>query len=393
MNFSLSDEQKILQTSVREFCARSILPHAARWDEEERFPAEIIPSMGELGLLGMQIPETYGGAGMKFSDYVVAMEEVAAADASVGLTMASHNSLGTGHIYLAGNEEQRRKYLPRLASGQVLGAWGLTEPGSGSDAGAARTRAVRQEVVGADGKVQVQWILTGTKTFITQGSVAGIYVILASTSPEKQQKGLTAFVIERGTPGFRSGKRIEKMGLHASDTTELILEDVVVPDEQRLGAIDGGFFDTLKILDKGRIGIAAWALGIGRAALQAATTYAKQRVQFGRPISDFQGVQMMLADMATDLEASRLLVQRGAWMQDQGLRTTRESSVAKLWSARASMRICNAAVQIHGGYGYTREFPVERYLRDAKLGEIGEGTNEVQRMVIARELLREHGAA
>jgi alkylation response protein AidB-like acyl-CoA dehydrogenase len=382
MNFDLSEDQQVLQKAVRDFCAHHVVPNAAAWDTQERFPSEVIAPMAELGLFGMQIAEAYGGAGMKFHDYVIALEEVAAADGSLGLTMASHNSLCTGHINLAANEQQKKKYLPPLASGKVLGAWGLTEPGSGSDAGAARTRAVRRETGG-----RVEWVLNGTKTFITQGSVAGIYVVLASTSPEKRQKGLTAFVIEKGTPGFRAGKRIEKMGLHASDTTELVLEEVVLPDEQRLGEIDCGFFDTLKILDRGRIGIGAWALGIGQAAFAAAMTYAKQRVQFGKPIAEFQAVQQMIADMATELEAARLLVWRAAWLQDQKQRTTRESSIAKYYAGRAAMRACNSALQIHGGYGYTREFPVERYLRDCKLAEIGEGTNEVQKLVIARELL------
>ena len=384
MNFELSEEQKILQQSVREFCARAIIPHAARWDREEHFPHEIIPTMGEMGLLGMQIPETYGGAGMKFTDYVVALEEVARADASVGLTMASHNSLCTGHIYLAGTEEQRRKYLPRLARGTALGGWGLTEPGSGSDAAAARSRAVRD----GDG-----WRLSGTKTFITQGSVGEIFVIVASTEPALMQKGLTAFIVERGMPGFRTGKRIEKMGLHASDTTELIFEDVKLPDTQRLGDVNQGFFDTLKILDKGRVGIGSWAVGIGRAAFEAARKYAKERVQFDKPIAEFQAIQHMLADMATELDAARLLVWRAALMQDKQQRTTKESSIAKYYAARATMRACTNAIQIHGGYGYSREFEVERYLRDAKLGEIGEGTNEVQKMVIARELLKEWAAA
>ena len=379
INLELSDEQRVLQSSVREMCERLIIPNARRWDQEEHFPQEIIPALGEMGLLGMVIPEAYGGAGMKLEDYVIALEEVARADASVGLTMASHNSLCSGHIFLAGTEAQKKKYLPPLASGRVLGGWGLTEPGAGSDASASRTRAVRK----GD-----RWIINGTKTFITQGSVGGTYVVIASTSPEKKAKGLTAFIIERGMPGFRTGKRIEKMGLHASDTTELILEDVEVSDEQRLGELDRGFFDTLKILDKGRIGIGAWAVGIGRAAFEAARRYAKERVQFDRPIGDFQAIQHMLADMATELDAARLLVWRAAWMADEGRQTTLESSVAKYFAARATMRACNSAVQIHGGYGYTREFDVERYLRDAKLGEIGEGTNEVQKMVIARELLR-----
>jgi alkylation response protein AidB-like acyl-CoA dehydrogenase len=383
MNFDLTEDQQVLQKTVRDFCARSIVPHAAKWDEEARFPVEVIAPMAELGLLGMHVPEAYGGAGMKLHDYVIALEEVACADGSIGLTMASHNSLCSGHILLAGNEAQKKKYLPRLATGQALGAWGLTEPGSGSDAGAARTRAVRRPTG--------EWVLNGSKTFITQGSVAEIYVILASTTPEKLQKGLSAFVVEKGTPGFRSGKHIEKMGLRASDTTELILEDVVVPDDQRLGDVDHGFFDTLKILDRGRIGIGAWAVGIGRAAFEAARDYAKQRVQFGHPIAHFQAVQHMLADMATELDAARLLVWRAAWLQDGKRGTTKESAIAKYYAARAAMRACNNAVQIHGGYGYTREFPVERYLRDAKLAEIGEGTNEVQKMVIAREILKELG--
>jgi alkylation response protein AidB-like acyl-CoA dehydrogenase len=390
IDFELSEDQRVLQASVREMCERLIIPNARRWDAEEKFPHEIVAPMGEMGLLGMQIPEAYGGAGMKFHDYVIALEEVARADASIGLTMASHNSLCTGHIYLAANEAQKQKYLPRLASGKALGAWGLTEPGSGSDAGAARTRAVRKSGTGG---ASDKWVISGTKTFITQGSVAEIYVVLASTSPDKKAKGLTAFIIERGTPGFRTGKRIEKMGLHASDTTELVLEEVEVGDEQRLGEIDQGFFDTLKILDKGRIGIGAWSIGIGRAAFEAARRYAKERVQFEKPIAEFQAIQHMLADMATELDAARLLVWRAAWMQDQKRKTTAESSIAKYYAARATMRACNAAVQIHGGYGYTREFDVERYLRDAKLAEIGEGTNEVQKMVIARELLRQAAEA
>ena len=384
IDFELTDDQRVLQKSVRELCDRLIVPNAKSWDEEERFPHEVIKPMGEMGLFGMQVPEKYGGAGMKFHDYVIALEEVARADASVGLTMASHNSLGTGHILLAGNEAQKQKYLRKLATAEVLGGWGLTEPGSGSDAGAARTRAVRQ----AQGDGADKWVINGTKTFITQGSVGGVFVVMASTSPEKKAKGLTAFIVERGMPGFRTGKKIHKMGLRASDTTELILEDVTVGDEQRLGDIDNGFFDTLKVLDKGRIGIGAWSVGIGRAAFEASRRYAKERVQFGKALGEFQAIQHMLADMATELDAARLLVWRAAWMQDQGQRTTEESSIAKYYAARATVRACNAAVQIHGGYGYTREFDVERYLRDAKLAEIGEGTNEVQKMVIARELLR-----
>jgi alkylation response protein AidB-like acyl-CoA dehydrogenase len=378
MNFDLTEDQKILQRTVRDFCAREIIPFARKWDEDERFPIEIVPKMAELGLLGMCHPEEYGGSGMSMSDYIVAMEEIARADGSVALFVASHNSLGGGHISLAGNHSQKQKWLPRLSRGEILGAWGLTEPGSGSDAAAARTTAVRR----GEG-----WVLNGTKTFITQGSIAGVYVILASTSPEKKQHGLTAFIVERERKGIRAGRHIEKMGMRASDTSEVILEECEIPDENRLGDLDAGFRDTLQILDRGRIGIAALALGLGRGALEESRRYAGERTQFGSPIAEFQAIQFMLADMATELDASRLLIRRAAAMRDRGLRHTRESSIAKLYTAQAAMRACNSAIQIHGGYGYTREFPVERYLRDCKLCEIGEGTNEVQRLVIAREIL------
>jgi alkylation response protein AidB-like acyl-CoA dehydrogenase len=378
MNFDLTAEQQQLVDTIRDFCAKEIAPRARAWDDEERFPTEIVPRLAELGLLGLSAEEEYGGAGMSMLEYTLVIEELARADGSICLTVASHNSLCTGHIRLAGSPEQRRRWVPRLARGETLGAWGLTEPGSGSDAAAARTTAVRR----GSG-----WVLNGTKTFITQGSVAGIYVVLASTSPEKKQKGLSAFVLERGMPGFRPGRKLEKMGLRASDTTELILEDVEVPDENRLGPVDSGFADTLKILERGRIGIASMAVGLGRGALEEAVKYAKQRVQFGVPLADHQAIQMMLADMKTQLDAARLLVRRAAWKADQGERTPVESSTAKLYAAQAAMRACDAAIQIHGGYGYTREFPVERYLRDCKLTEIGEGTNEVQRMILARHFL------
>ena len=387
MNFELSQEQKILQKSVRDFCAREIIPKAAAWNEEGKFPHEIIAPLAELGVLGIQIPERYGGTGMGMLDLAVAVEEIARADASVGLTVASHNLLCMDHIYLAGNEEQRHKYLPRLSTGKSLGAWCLTEPDSGSDAGAARTRAIRRE-----GQHGAEWVLNGGKSFITQGSVAEVYVVLASTTPARKQKGLTAFILEKGMPGLRPGRLVQKMGLWASDTADVVIEEVVVPDAQRLGQLDSGFFDTGKVLDRGRIGIGAWAVGIGRAAFEAARTYALQRVQFGKPISDFQAIRTMLADMATELDAARLLVWRAALLQDSGQRSTRESSVAKYYASQAAVRACDSAVQIHGGYGYTREFPVERYLRDVKLAEIGEGTTEIQRLVIAREVLKAAGA-
>ena len=381
IRFDHADEERILRDTVRSFARSEIAPYARTWDEEERFPSELVPKLAELGLLGMTVPEAYGGAALPMQQIAIVVEELARVDGSVAITVASHNGLCTGHIALAGNEAQKQAYLPRLASGQALGAWGLTEPGSGSDAAGARTRAIR------DGD---RWIINGSKIFITQGSVGSIYVVLAVTTPEKKQRGLTAFIVERGAPGFRVGKHIEKMGLHASDTTELVFEDCAVPLENQLGELDAGFLDTVKILDKGRITIAAMALGLGWGAYEAAVAYAKDRRQFGRPLADNQAIQFMLADSLTELETGRLLIRRAAWMHDQGQRTTRESAMAKLWTAQAAMRACDRAVQIHGGYGYTREFPVERAMRDCKLCEIGEGTNEVQRMVIAREILGRH---
>jgi alkylation response protein AidB-like acyl-CoA dehydrogenase len=337
-----------------------------------------MPKLAELGLLGLRVPEELGGSAMSTMDVAILIEELCRVDGSVGLTVASHNGLCSGHILLAGSDAQKKKYLPDLASGRALGAWGLTEPSSGSDAAGAKTRAVKK----GD-----RWVINGSKTFITQGSVGSTSVVLAVTSPEKTQKGLTAFILEKGMKGFSVGKHIEKLGCHASDTCELAFVDVEVGDEQRLGEIDHGFLDTLEILDRGRIAIAAMALGLGEGALEAAVAYAKERRQFGRPIADNQAIQFMLADSKTELDAARLLIRRAAWLKDQGRRTTLESSMAKLWAAQAGMRACDRAVQIHGGYGYTREFPVERALRDCKLCEIGEGTNEVQRMVIAREML------
>ncbi len=378
ISFQETESEKILRQTVRDFALKHIAPFARKWDEEERFPLEIVPKLADLGLWGMRVPEEYGGSGMSMQESAIVVEELAKIDGSVSISVASHNALCTGHILLAGNEAQKKKYLPQLASGKALGAWGLTEPSSGSDAAGAKTRAVKKNE---------SWILNGSKTFITQGSVGSIYVILASTSPEKKQHGLTAFILERGMPGFTVSKHIEKMGLHASDTCELSFVDVEVPAQNQLGQLDHGFLDTLSILDKGRIGIAAMALGLGEGALDAARKYAKERQQFGKALSDFQAIQFMLADSATELAAGSLLIRRAAWLQDQGRRTTMESSYAKLWAAQAGMRACDRAIQIHGGYGYTREFPVERALRDCKLCEIGEGTNEVQRLVIARGLI------
>ena len=378
MNFDLPESHREIQRSVRDFCLRHVAPNARRWDEEERFPSELIPHLAELGLLGIRIPEAYGGSALDTLAYAVIVEEIAKFDGSLALTIASHNGLGTGHILRFGSEEQKQKYLPKAVTGEWLAAWALTEPGSGSDAAGMRTTAVRQ----GDG-----WVLNGTKMFITQGSVGGFCVVLASTDPSRKQKGITAFVVEHGTPGFRASKHLEKMGMRSSDTVELTFEDCYVSDEQRVGELNQGFIDTLGILDRGRVSIGALALGLGEGALDAAVKYAKDRQQFGKAISEFQAIQWMIADSRTELDAARLLVYRAAVMADSGARYSLEASTAKLFASEVGSRVCNRSLQIHGGYGYTREFPVERHLRDAKLCEIGEGTSEVQRMIIARHVL------
>ncbi|MBW2461046.1 MAG: acyl-CoA dehydrogenase family protein [Deltaproteobacteria bacterium] len=379
MDFTLSELHQTVRDTARSFATKEVAPHARKWDEEERFPKEIIPKLGELGFLGVRVPEEYGGAGLDTLSYSLVVEEIARADGSLALTVASHNGLGTSHLMTFGNEDLKKRYLPKLATGEWLGAWALTEPGSGSDAAGLTTRAVR------DGD---DWVINGTKIFITQGSVGGVCVVLALTSPEKKQKGITAFAVEMGTPGFTASKHMEKMGCRSSDTVELSFEDVRVADSQRIGEVDHGFLDTLQILDRGRVSIASMALGLGEGALTAALSYAKDRQQFGKPLAEFQAIQWMIADARTELDAARLLTWRAAVLADTGKRYSREASMAKLYASEAASRACNSSLQIHGGYGYTREFPVERHLRDAKLCEIGEGTSEVQRMVISRDLLR-----
>jgi alkylation response protein AidB-like acyl-CoA dehydrogenase len=333
-----------------------------------------------MGLLGIRIPDEYGGSGMDMTAYAICVEEIARVDGSLALTVASHNGLGTGHVLIFGSEEQKKRYLPKAAKGEWLAAWALTEPGSGSDSAGLRTTARRD----GDG-----WVLNGTKMFITQGSVGGFCVVLARSNPDvPKQKGITAFIVEHGTKGFSASKHLEKLGCRSSDTVELTLEDVRLSDSQRLGEVDRGFADTMQILDRGRISIAAMALGLGRGALDMAVRYAKDRKQFGKPIAEFQAIQWMLADSKTELDAAALLTARAAWLADQGKRHTTEASMAKLFASEAASRACNRSLQVHGGYGYTREFNVERHLRDAKLCEIGEGTSEVQRTVIAKHLLR-----
>ncbi len=379
--FVLTEEQEHLRREIREFAAREIAPNVAAWDESSEFPIACIKKLGAMGLLGVIVPPEYGGAGLGYVDYALAIEELSAVDGSIGLTMAAHNSLGTNHIYLAGNEEQRKKYLPRLAAGEWLAAWALTESGSGSDAGGARTSAVKK----GD-----RYVLNGNKTFITNGRYADVTVVIAVTDKSKSTHGLSAFVVEKGTKGFRAGKKENKLGLRASDTSELVFEDCEIPAENLVGAEGEGFVDAMRVLDGGRISIAALSLGIGRGALDAALKYVKERRQFGKAIAEFQGIQWKLADMATELDAARLLTQRAAVLKDAGRKVTRESSMAKLFASEVAVHICNEAVQLFGGYGFIKDYPVEKFYRDVKLCTIGEGTSEIQRMVIAREILKVH---
>jgi alkylation response protein AidB-like acyl-CoA dehydrogenase len=378
LDFSLSDEQQLLKKTVRDFAETELRPHLREWDEKQEFPRAVFTKLGELGLMGVTWPAEFGGSALGTVDWTIVMEELARVDAGVALSVAAHNSLCSGHIYLAGSEAQRRKYLTPLARGEKVGCWGLTENSAGSDAGGTRTVAVRD---GSD------WVLNGSKTFITNGRVADTAVVMAVTDRSRGKKGISAFVVERGTPGFRAGKKEDKLGVRSSDTSELVFEDCRSPAENLLGREGHGFVDTLRILDRGRIGIAAWAVGLAQASLEAAMSYAKERKQFGLAIAEFQAVQFKVADMATRVEAARLLTRRAACLRDAGKEHTAESSMAKLFASEMAVQVALEAVQIHGGYGFTKDYPVERYLRDSKLGTIGEGTSEVQRLVIARELL------
>jgi alkylation response protein AidB-like acyl-CoA dehydrogenase len=381
MDFELSEEQKLVRRTAREFAEAEIAPVSARYDEAEEFPAALIPKLGELGFMGALFPAEYGGAGLDYVSYALVVEELSRVDGSIGITMWAHNSLCTNHIYSCGTEAQRQKYLPALCRGEVLGAWGLTESGSGSDAAAMKTTAVDA----GDG-----WVLDGSKAFITNGSVAGTAVVLARTASgsEAGSRGISAFILERGMPGFRAGQRYKKLGLHASDTAELIFEGARVPRENLLGGKGRGFQDTKKVLEGGRIAMAAMGVGLAQGALDQAVKYARERQAFGRPIGEFQAIQAMLADLATEIQAARLLTLRAAYGKDRGQPVMHEASMAKVFASEVGMKAATKAVQIHGGYGYTREFPVERIFRDVKLCEIGEGTSEVQRMVIARHLLQ-----
>ena len=379
MDFDLTDDQKRLRQVAREFAEGELGNTIAPYDERQTFPHEIVKKLGPLGFLGVLVADEYGGAGLDYVSYALIVEELCRGDASVGITMWAHNSLCTNHIATFGSEAQKRRYLPRLASGEVLGAWGLTEPGSGSDAAALRTRAEWR-----DG----EWVLNGSKAFITNASVGGIAVVLARTDPGKRSRGISAFILERGTPGFRAGQPYRKLGLHASDTAELIFEDARVPATDLLGERGMGFVQAMQVLEGGRIAMAAMAVGIADAALGQSVKYMNQRTAFGRTLAEFNGLQGMLADVATEVEVARLLTLRAAYLKDAGRPARHAAAMAKLFASETAMKAASKAVQIHGGAGYITEFPVERIFRDAKLTEIGEGTSEVQRLVIAREILQ-----
>jgi len=380
VNFTFTEEQELLRRSVRAFAEGEIGPHVMTYDEAQEFPHALVKKAAAQGYYGVLFPEALGGAGLGYVEYVIVVEELSRVDGSIGISVAAHNSLCTNHVFACGSDAQRKAYVPKLASGSWIGAWSLTEPTAGSDAGGTKTKAAPAPGGG--------WILNGSKTFTTHGSVSDLTIVFAVTDPGLEKKGISAFAIEKGTPGFRAGKKENKMGLRASDTAEVIMEDCVVPQEAMVGARGEGFVDAMKILDGGRISIAALALGMARGAYQAALAYSKQREQFGKPIAEFQAVQHMLAEMATRLDAASLLVYRAAWMKDRGMKTTLESSMAKLYASEVGVYVADRALQIFGGYGYVKDFPVEKFYRDMKLCTIGEGTSEIQRLVIARELLK-----
>ena len=378
MNFCLSEDQLLLRRSIREFAESEIKPHVREWDDAQHFPAELLPKLAELGVMGIQFPTEYGGAAMSAVDYCICIEELARVDPSISLSVAAHNGLGAAHLAMFASGEQKARYLTPLARGERLAAWGLTEPSSGSDAAAMRTTATR------DGD---DWVLNGSKMFITHGASGDTMVVMAVTDKSKGSKGISAFVVDRGTPGMVAGKKEDKLGMRASETTEVIFQNCRVPAGQLIGTEGQGFIQTLQVLDAGRIGIAALSVGLAQGAYEAARRYAFERKQFGRQIGTFQSIRWKLVDNAARVEAARLLTYRAAWLKDQGQRMTLESSMAKLYSSEIAVRAAEDAVQIHGGYGFVKDYPAEKFFRDVKLTTIGEGTSEVQRLVIARHLL------
>ncbi len=378
MDFRPTDEQELLRATVREFAEAEIGPHVMEWDESQHFPMDLLPRLAELGLTGIQFPEEFGGSAMSAVDYCICIEELARVCPAIALSVAAHNGLCSAHIAMFGSEAQKTTFLPRLVRGEVLGAWGLTEAGAGSDAAGMRTSAARQGEC---------WVINGSKTFITHGRIGGVMVVMAVTDRTKGHRGISAFIVEHGTPGMSAGRKENKLGMRASDTSEVIFQDCRVPDAQLLGEEGQGFINTLQVLDAGRIGIAALSVGLAQGAYEAARRYAKERRQFGQPIAAFQAIQFKLADNATRIEAARLLTYRAAYLKDRGVRTTRESSMAKLFASEVAVKAADDCVQIHGGYGFVKDYPAEKYFRDVKLVTIGEGTSEIQRLVIARQLL------
>ncbi len=379
MNFELNEEQQQIKMSVREFAESEILPHVMEWDETQHFPIELRPKLAELGLMGVIFPEEYGGAGMGYIEYATIIEEIARVDGSVGLSVAAHNSLCSNHIYMFGSEEQKQKYLVPLAQGESFGAWGLTEAQAGSDASGTRTKAIRSNG---------GWKVNGSKNFITHAITCDTLVAVAVTDKEKGNKGISAFIFDKTMEGFRSDKKENKLGMRASETASVVFEDCYVPQENLLGDLGEGFTQAMKILDGGRISIAALSVGIAQGAFEAAVRYSKERQQFGQPIAEFQVIQFKLADMATQIEAARLLTMQAAYLKDNDKRVTKESAMAKLYASETAVRVAEESIQIHGGYGYTKDYPAEKYWRDAKLCTIGEGTSEIQRLVIAKQLLK-----
>ena len=379
MNFEMNENQQMIAQMIRDFGAKEITPFRKEWDDNQHFPLELFKKLGELGLMGVLVPTEYGGSGFGYFEYVTAIAELAKLDPSVGLSMAAHNSLCTGHILMFGNEEQKQKYLPKLATCEFLGAWGLTEPNTGSDAGNMRTVAVK------DGEY---YVINGAKNFITHGVSGDVAVVIARTGEVGDSHGMTAFIIEKGTPGFKGGRKEDKLGMRASETAELIFEDCRVHESQILGEVGEGFIQSMKILDGGRISIAALSLGIAEGALEESIKYSKEREQFNQPISKFQAISFKLADMATQVEAARLLTFKAADLKNRGQKVTLMGAQAKYYASEVSVSVANEAVQIFGGYGFTKDYPVEKYYRDSKLCTIGEGTSEIQKLVISREILR-----
>ncbi len=379
MNFEYSETQKMVAEAAREFAQQYIQPYVMEWDEKQTFPIEVFKKAGELGFMGVLVPDELGGSGLGYHEYVAILEEISKVDPAIGLSVAAHNSLCTNHILSFGNDEQKQRWIPKLATAEWLGAWGLTEHNTGSDAGGMNTTAVK------DGDF---WILNGAKNFITHGISGDIAVVIARTGEKGDSRGMTAFAVEKGTPGFSSGKKEDKLGMRASETAELIFSDCRIPDENRLGEIGEGFIQSMKVLDGGRISIGALSLGVAKGSYEAALKYSKERVQFGKPISEFQGISFKLADMATEIEASELLLHKAAFLKNEGKPVTKLGAMCKMYASEVCVKAANEAVQIHGGYGYTKDFPVEKFYRDAKLCTIGEGTTEIQKVVISRNILK-----